>query len=170
MNIQQATLNDVLAIETLLNGAYRGSNARQGWTSESDLISGTVRTNQQEITSLIATEGSVFLKYTDTDSQIIGCVNLQVSDQNLYLGMLSVAPNLQAKGIGKQLLQAADQYAKASNCNRIFMTVISVRQELIDWYLRHNYVLTTEKKPFPTDHTSGIPTQPLEFVVLEKYI
>lgn len=170
MNIQIANLQDVSALEALLNAAYRGENSRKGWTSEADLISGEIRTNSQELENLIATKGSVLLKYTDTNKELIGCVNLQLQDQNVYLGMLSVAPNLQANGIGKQLLLEAEKYAKANKCIRIFMTVISVRKELIDWYLRNNYVLTGETKPFPTDHSSGIPNQELEFVVLEKHI
>ena len=170
MSIQQATLHDVSAIEALLNAAYRGESSRKGWTSEADLISGEIRTSSSEIKNLLETKGSIFLKYTDQDSQIIGCVNLQTIDQSIYLGMLSVAPNKQAAGVGKQLLHAAELHAKAENCNRIFMTVISVRHELIDWYLRNNYILTNQIKPFPTDHQSGVPNQPLEFVVLEKII
>ena len=170
MNIQIATLQDVDALETLLNSAYRGATSRNGWTSEADLISGEIRTNSQELLDLILDQKSVFLKYTNENQKIIGCVNLQMHEQSIYLGMLSVAPNLQDKGIGKQLLQEAEKYAKTNHCNRIFMTVISVRKELIAWYLRNDYVLTGEKKPFPTDHASGIPNQKLEFVVLEKYL
>jgi hypothetical protein len=51
------------------------------------------------------------------------------------------------------------------------MTVISVRKELIDWYMRHGYQLTGERKPFAVPDTRwGIPKQELEFVVLEKKI
>ena len=90
MSIQQATLHDVSAIEALLNAAYRGESSRKGWTSEADLISGEIRTSSSEIKNLLETKGSIFLKYTDQDSQIIGCVNLQTIDQSIYLGMLSV--------------------------------------------------------------------------------
>ncbi len=170
MNIQIANINDVTTIKNLLNEAYRGENSKQGWTSEADLISGKVRTSNHEVALLITTNDSVFLKYINKSENVIGCVNLQVQQTDLYLGMLAVAPNLQAKGIGKQLLIEAEQHAKANNCNRIYMTVISVRKELIDWYLRNNYIVTNIVKPFPTDHASGVPNQKLEFVVLEKFI
>ena len=170
MNIQIANLQDVDALTALLNSAYRGESSKQGWTTEADLISGEIRTNPLEIESLISSKKTVFLKYTNAENQIIGCVNLQIQDQSVYLGMLSVNPNLQAQGIGKQLLLAAETFAKNNNCTRIYMTVISVRTELIDWYLRNNYILTPQTKPFPSDHSSGIPHQKLEFVVLEKTI
>jgi hypothetical protein len=50
------------------------------------------------------------------------------------------------------------------------MSVISARHELIDWYERKGYRKTGETKPFPVDDRFGIPTQPLEFVILEKYL
>ena len=85
--------------------------------------------------------------------------------------MLSVKPDTQGKGIGKKLLAEAEVYARASLCSKIYMTVISVRQELIDWYMRHGYRLTGERKPFIVpDKRWGIPKQALEFVVLEKLI
>ena len=170
MNIQIATMADAEAINNLLNTAYRGENSKKGWTTEAHLISGTVRTNKQEIQNLIAQNGTVFLKYVDTNNSICGCVNLQIHKDGLYLGMLSVEPTMQALGIGKQLLFAAEKHARKNNCNRIYMTVISVRTELINWYRRHNYVLTAEIKPFPTDHLSGVPNQKLEFNVLEKHV
>jgi ribosomal protein S18 acetylase RimI-like enzyme len=83
--------------------------------------------------------------------------------------MLSVAPNTQGKGIGKRLMAAAEDHARSLGLNTIFMTVISVRKELIDWYVRHGYQLTGERKPFVVPDTRwGIPKQKLEFVVLEK--
>ncbi|MBV9988450.1 MAG: GNAT family N-acetyltransferase, partial [Chitinophagaceae bacterium] len=85
-----------------------------------------------------------------------------------YLGMLTVSPALQAKGIGKQLLKAAETYAEAHGCTAITMTVISVRHELIAWYERHGYRFTGERKPFPADAAFGLPKQDLEFIVMEK--
>ena len=85
--------------------------------------------------------------------------------------MLTVDPLLQGGGIGKQLMKAAEAEAKKQNCDRIYMTVISDRVELIAWYERHGYKNTGEKKPFPAgDPRFGIPKKHIEFVVLEKMI
>ena len=88
----------------------------------------------------------------------------------IYLAtfMLTVAPEQQANGIGKHLLEAAESYARQHDCATIVMTVIDVRKELIDWYVRHGYKPTGETKPFPDDPSFGIPRQPLQFIVLEK--
>ncbi|NJM25212.1 MAG: GNAT family N-acetyltransferase, partial [Bacteroidia bacterium] len=83
--------------------------------------------------------------------------------------MLSVAPRTQGQGIGKKLLAEAEAYATRLGCNAIFMTVISVRENLIAWYLRHGYALTGKKAPFVVpDERWGVPKQALEFVYLEK--
>jgi hypothetical protein len=51
------------------------------------------------------------------------------------------------------------------------MTVISLREELIDWYKRHGYKDTGAREPFPvSDIHISIVEQPLEFMVLEKKI
>ena len=84
--------------------------------------------------------------------------------------MFSVSPLAQGKGIGKKILAAAEEYAKKQNCTSIYMTVITVREELIAWYEKHGYQKTGRVLPFPVDERYGIPTQPLEMMVLEKAI
>ncbi len=169
-NISQAGEEDVPALITLVNSAYRGESSKKGWTTEADLLDG-LRTDQKALELLFRKPGSVIFKYTDENNHLIGCVNLQSQDERLYLGMLTVSPSLQGGGIGKKLLSAAETYAVKNNFSAIAMTVISVREELISWYERHGYLRTGQKKPFPTgDPSFGIPRQPLEFIVLEKAI
>src|SRR3954447_13154744 len=136
-NIAIAAIADIPAITCLLNSAYRGETSKQGWTTEAHLIAGETRTDEANVKEVMEHEGSVFLKYTNGQQEIIGCVNLQQHGDKLYLGMFSVNPQLQGGGIGKQLLKAAEEYAKALHCTAIYMSVISVRTELIQWYERH---------------------------------
>lgn len=165
--ILRATLTDATTLNQLVNSAYRGDGSRQGWTTEADLLDGT-RIDEAAIRELIQKSDTVILIYREVD-EVLGCVELRVQDGKLYLGMLSVKPDTQGMGIGKKLMQAAEEYAQQQALDKIFMTVISVRKELIDWYVRHGYQLTGEKKPFVVPDTRwGIPKQPLEFVVLEK--
>jgi ribosomal protein S18 acetylase RimI-like enzyme len=167
MNISVAHNDDIPAIVNLVNSAYRGENSKQGWTTEADLLDG-IRTDEKSLFEMMQKPYAVILKYLDEAGHIAGSVYLQKQDKKLYLGMLTVAPNLQAKGVGKALLQASEKYALEEDCTCIIMTVISVRQELIDWYKRHGYHDTGKKEPFPTEERFGIPKQPLEFIVMEK--
>lgn len=167
--ISKATLADVPALNTLVNSAYRGEEARQGWTTEADLLDGT-RIDEAALRDLLQKQDTTVLKYEE-DKTLLGCVELRKQGGKLYLGMLSVKPKTQGKGIGKKLLEAAEVYARQLNCIAITMNVIDGRQELINWYVRHGYHLTGERKPFIVpDERWGIPKKHLEFVLLEKLV
>ena len=169
-NIQLAVVEDANAIVQLLNEAYRGEASTKGWTTEAHLIAGNQRTNLQQLQNVLTQVNSMFLKYTNNNAQIVGCVNLQITNEGIYLGMFSVHPLIQNEGIGKQLLQAAEEFAKAKNIQRIYMTVIDVRTELIAWYERKGYTNTNKKIAFKEDDISGKHLQSLTFTVLEKFI
>jgi ribosomal protein S18 acetylase RimI-like enzyme len=166
--ISQATLDDAKELKRLVNSAYRGESSRQGWTTEADLLDG-IRIDLERLTLLLTKQGSIILKYVDDQNNILGCVHLERTGEKLYLGMLAVAPPLQSKGIGKQLLEAAEKVARVLFCQSILMTVITDRIELIQWYIRHGYHITGERKPFPSDDPRfGLPKKRLEFLVMEK--
>ncbi len=168
-SILQAALGDAAALSHLVNSAYRGDTSRQGWTTEADLLDGG-RTDTEAMQEILRTPGHQVLKYVSF-GKISGCVYLNKEGEKLYLGMLSVEPGIQNKGIGKTLLEASEATASGLGCTSIYMTVISVRTELIDWYVRHGYKPTGEKKSFTiNDPRFGLPKSKLEFIVLEKII
>ncbi|MFY7899036.1 MAG: GNAT family N-acetyltransferase [Chitinophagaceae bacterium] len=168
MPLSIAVPESIDALVKLVNSAYRGEISTKGWTTEAHLLKGSLRTDRTEIQEIFADEQSIIVQYTNESNVIIGCVHLQIQDTKLYLGMLSVSPFEQAKGIGKQLLAAAENYAKEKQLSAIFMTVIDLRVELIEWYKRNGYSPTGETKPFDIDELFGIPVEPLHFIVLEK--
>jgi ribosomal protein S18 acetylase RimI-like enzyme len=165
--IAPAAKEDIPALNRLVNSAYRGDTSRKGWTTEADLLDG-IRTDPEALEDMMEQPGAVILKCTDSSGLLRGCVFLKKTDNQLYLGMLTVTPELQGGGIGKKLLEASEQYAREQECDKIVMTVISVRRELIAWYERKGFRTTGEKSPFPKDPRFGIPKQDLEFVVMEK--
>lgn len=167
--ITKVTDAEVPVLVKLINSAYRGIGSKKGWTTEADLLGG-VRVNEQTLTAMLHTPGAVILKYSNANGDTEGCVYLEQQGDKLYLGLLTVSPEIQAKGIGKVLLQAAEDYAKQLLLKSICMTVISVRTELIAWYERHGYCKTGEIRPFPADHVLVIPKQPLELLVMEKLL
>lgn len=115
----------------------------------------------------MAEPNAVFLKCVHEDA-LVGCVFLHKKKERLYLGMFAVSPIAQGKGIGKKILAAADDLARKSSCTTVYMTVITIREDLIAWYLKNGYQKTERVLPFPVDERFGIPTQPLQMIVLEK--
>lgn len=167
--IDIASQQDIPALVTLINSAYRGEGSKQGWTTEADLIQG-LRTDEENLGEIIADPDTTFLKYSNEEGKIVGCMRLQQQQDRLYLGMLTVSPVLQAQGLGKKLLKAADEMALAKKCRSIFMTVFSVRSELVAWYERHGYQKTGKVIPFKHNEKFEVVAQELEFFELEKLI
>ncbi len=167
LHVAPATKDDITQLVELINSAYRGESSKEGWTNEADLLGG-LRTDEQDLEHLLLQQGNTMLVCTGETNNLLGCVYLQLKGSVMYLGMLTVWPKLQAKGIGKHLLVAAEDFAKQHNCNTIEMTVISVRRELVAWYNKRGYQATGDTKPFPPDSKFGISKKPLEFIVLSK--
>ena len=170
MDIRPATLADISGLHRLVERAYRGDSARKGWTHEADLLGGQ-RTDVEALSDIIADPAQRILLAIRADG-LVGCV--QVSQKNAdtaYLGLLSVDPNVQAGGLGKALIDAAERAAQIEfSASKMEMTVIRQRSELIAYYERRGYALTGEERPFPhDDERFGVPvTHELSFVVLAK--
>jgi ribosomal protein S18 acetylase RimI-like enzyme len=162
---QTADLNELLA---LINSAFRGESSRQGWTHEADLIEGGIRADEPMLREIMANPAAILLVAKNEAAVIEGCVSLQQEEGGLYLGMLTVDPRLQGRGLGKLLLQAAEDYARTIGATHIEMTVIADRQALIDWYARHGFFPTGETRPFVQDAKFGRPRYPIHFLVLKK--
>jgi ribosomal protein S18 acetylase RimI-like enzyme len=145
-----ATRSDAQAITDLVNSAYRGDSSRAGWTTEADLLIG-LRVTPEDVCELIETDDSVILLCID-DDKIIGSVNLLKTENAAYLGMFAVNPQLQGGGIGKQFMQAAEDLVKQRwQANKMWMTVITTRHELIAYYERRGYQRTGRIKAFPIE-------------------
>lgn len=163
---RQATHADILAIVDLVNRAYRDEIDR-GWTTEADIVAGD-RTCPDEIQALMDKPCSTIL-LMQLDNTIQGCVHLQTRDQEVYLGMLTIEPQLQNTGLGKLLLQEAERYAQEElGGENISMIVVGQRTELIDFYLRRGYRRSGEISPYPINRNVGTPR--IEGLFMEKLI
>lgn len=170
VRFRHAALADVPKLQPLVHHAYRGERARVGWTHEADLLD-AARIDEDILAESVGDPAQVIILAEDA-GELIGCVHVTDKGGGLsYLGMLTVAAPLQARGLGRRLIVEAETLARERfAATRMEMTVIVQRDELIEWYQRRGYVLTGERRPFPaTDPRFGIPRRSdLAFVVLEK--
>lgn len=170
MNLKKAAPESSQEITLLVNSAYRGESSKAGWTTEADLLGGQ-RSDEDSINELIQRKDSIILTHVNKKNEMIACVHIEKkNDQTTYLGMLTVKPTLQAKGLGKILLKEAEDYSRNYfKSSKIVMTVIHLRSELIGWYERRGYKKTGETRVFPmNDPRFGLPKKELFFIVLEK--
>jgi ribosomal protein S18 acetylase RimI-like enzyme len=164
--------HELADIAALVNSAYRGELAQQGWTSESYLLGGQ-RTDEATLRAdLAAKPGSTLLTFRDEEwEKPYACAWIEPAGNDAwYVGMVTVSPLRQDGGLGRAMLETCEAYAKARGGKAVKMTVISVRDTLIAWYERRGYRLTGETEPFPYgDERFGVPQRDdLHFVIMEK--
>ena len=160
---------DIPAIVDLVESAYRGDSGRRGWTTESDLLDGQ-RVDTAGVGEIVAKPDSCVL-LGESGGSLRVCCHIQKQGEACYFGMFAVDPTLQGGGVGRQTLNEAERIARDEwKCTKMEMTVISVRDELIAWYVRRGYRRTGKFKPFPYgDERFGIPKRDdLRFELLEK--
>ncbi len=163
-----ALISESAAIAGLVNAAYRGDSSRQGWTTEADLLDG-LRTMPADVQHLIESEHSVILVCMRGDD-LIASVCLEKKADAAYVGMFVVNPAMQSLGIGKQLLTYAESYAVQHwSVSKFCMHVITLRHELIAFYVRRGYRRTGIVKAFPVNPEMWQPKMNgLQFELLEK--
>lgn len=166
--ITTATPADAPELKDLLEAAYRGDSARQGWNHEADILDDE-RIGIEELDALLADPAVTILTARNGEA-LIGCVAVTRKDDTLgYLGMLCVLPTLQSAGLGRRLLDAAEDHGRAIGLTTMEMTVIDSRESLIAWYIRRGYAFTGETRPFHELRPADAATGPqITFVVLEK--
>lgn len=155
---------DAADLKHLLEAAYRGDSARRGWNHEADILDDE-RITPEELAALLA-DPQVTMLVARAGEALVGSVAVTRKDAELaYLGMLCVEPGLQSAGLGRRLLDAAEEHARRSGVTAVEMTVIDSREALIAWYERRGYRRTGETRPFPV-----LRDPPITFVVLEKAV
>ena len=144
-----ATLADLPALRALVERAYRGDTARQGWTHEADFFDDDRTSDEELIEALSDPQRRVLL--TERDGRLVGTVTITDRGNGLaYLGMLCVDPAIQAGGLGRWLIGEAEALAvREFGANTMEMTVIGRREDLIAYYERRGYARTGEARPFP---------------------
>ncbi|ANU07736.1 GNAT family N-acetyltransferase [Paraurantiacibacter namhicola] len=154
--------DDAPEVEELIECGYRGDSARRGWTHEADILYDK-RCAPGQIAGMLA-DPAVTILLARSGKELLGCVALTRRPGGvLYLGMLCVMPDLQSAGLGRTLLDAAEDLAREEGTLTITMQVIDTRHSLIAWYERRGYAQTGETAPFPVSLDP-----PLTFTILEK--
>ena len=174
MILEHATEADFPAIIDLVNLAYRGQGTGASWNVETGILEGT-RINDSLLREDLAAKPDAHLLVTRgaESRDIVGTVWLEpVADGDWYLGLFTISPALQKQHLGRELLSAAEEFARTRGARMMRMGVLCVRDALIAWYQRRGYSLTGETEPFPYgDNRFGTPLRDdLEFLILEKQL
>jgi ribosomal protein S18 acetylase RimI-like enzyme len=178
-SFRAATPDDVAAIVDLVDSAYRGERSRRGWTTEADVIGGQ-RVDEDMVREALGTGDGMVLLLLDVgggvggedQGVVVACCELRSrGDGSVALGMFAVDPRRQDSGLGRRVLDEAERIARDDwAANRVELSVIDLRLQLIEWYERRGYRRTGATLPFPYgDDRFGLPRRDdLRFAVMEK--
>lgn len=143
------------AIAALVNKAYRPDASSRGWTHESDLVAGD-RTSPAQVAQEMGPRSPVLVALRQ--GEIVACVQVTHDESDCWIGMLATMPSEQNSGMGKKMLMAAEAFAvEHFTPNRLMMSVLSSRSELLSFYQRRGYQLTGRTTAYPIEAGVGIP-------------
>lgn len=97
------------------------------------------RTSAGEIVALMGRE--TFLVSEDS-GRLAGVVEVRADGAEGYFGMLAVEPSARRGGLGRALVQAAEDHCRRAGCTVMTMSTGEDRTELIPYYEKMGYRVT----------------------------
>ena len=146
-----ASIADTEALARLINAAFR---VEQPFIEGDRIDPPGVRAFLQKGKFLLAEDAT----------GLAGCVYVELRGDRGYLGLLGVDPQRQGTGLGRKLMDAAENYFREAGCVAIDLRVISARTPLPAFY-RHLGYLETGTAPFAPD----VPVKvPCHYILMSK--
>ena len=165
MKFRKAVTSDINEILSLVNQAYRGA---KGWTNESSFVSGD-RVEESEVLTYISNLES-YLFVLEINNKIEATICVEKREKKAYISFFAVNPNLQAQGIGKQMITNVENFSMNKlNVSQFVIAVLQKRTELIEFYYRRGYIMTDKVIAYPQELNVGKPMiKNLKVIYLEK--
>ncbi|ORY96804.1 acyl-CoA N-acyltransferase [Syncephalastrum racemosum] len=170
--VRESTLDDLKlseAVHSVVNKAYRSSG---GWTTEEALVLGE-RVTLEDINAYVKDTANKPLLYafdrSTQPAQVIGTLQIQPipeAPNEAEIGLFSVSPQYQSKGVGGRLVRHAFKTMKEKGFDTAVIHVLESRVEILAWYKKIGFVETGERIPFVWPEMLKVPD--LHFLTLKK--
>ncbi|MFY9728975.1 MAG: GNAT family N-acetyltransferase [Candidatus Acidiferrales bacterium] len=142
---------DAEAISTLVNAAFK---VERFFIDGDRIVPEKVREMIRRGKFMLAEDGGA----------MVACVYVELRGQRAYFGLLGVDPSRQCQGLGRKMVEEAEDYARAAGCEFMDLRIVNLRTELPPFYRRLGYV-ETGTEPFAAD---AAPSQPCHFIKMSK--
>ena len=152
MLLRKADITEAHDITALINVAFG--------KAESFLVDGD-RITLQAVEALFAKGEFLVL---EEEGMLSGCVYVEPRGERSYLGLLSIRPELQRRGLGSRVMDFAEEYRAQAGCRFMDLQIVNVRLELPSFYERRGYA-ARGTAPFPSEYN---PKVPCHFVKMSK--
>jgi predicted N-acetyltransferase YhbS len=136
LSIRPARVDDIPSMISVTNAAF----------AIESFLDGT-RTDEERLIAMM--QKGIFL-VADHNGQVVASVYIEIRGLRGYFGMLAVDPAKQGTGLGRAMIEAAEDHCRREGCNAMDLTVLSLRPELPAFYRRFGYVETGAEKFRPS--------------------
>jgi len=98
------------------------------------------------------------------DGRLAGCNYVELRGPIGYFGLLSVDPDYQGQGLGRILIEQAEEFCNAAGCATMQIRVLNHRTELPPFYEKLGYHIAR------VEEVEQVPSArlPYHFIVMEK--
>ena len=125
--VRMADADDTEALVRLINAAF---------AVEQPIIAGD-RIDLERLSALYHTGKFLLL---EENGRLVGCVYVEIKESGRgYIGLLGVEPDRQRSGLGRRMIEAAEEYLKAAGCQFADLRVVNIRAELQPIYEKLGY-------------------------------
>ncbi|RSM10864.1 hypothetical protein CEP52_003344 [Fusarium oligoseptatum] len=165
-----ATPDDAPQLQQLIQAAFRAEDSRKDWVGDAELAANFCISVDEVLPKITSPDSEMIMAFDDNGA-LAGTVGVfHRNDDLARLFYLAVDQTLHRGGIGRQVLEYAEGYCQRTwGVKKLGLDALTLRKELISWYMRRGYVPTGEITPFPVDKLNGraLP-EGLGFVEMEK--
>jgi ribosomal protein S18 acetylase RimI-like enzyme len=120
------------------------------------------RTSVHEVLQMM--DAGLFLLLEEPVGTIAGSVYLELKGDRGYFGMLSIEPSRQGRGLGRDLIDAAEARCREHGCRHVDIHIVNLREELPRFYRQLGYVESGTLPFSDADRAS----RPCHFIVMTK--
>lgn len=135
--VRLASIDDMPAMVEVINSAFAVESFLEG-----------TRTDVNRLAEVMQ-KGEFLLAHDDADN-LVASVYIEVRGTRGYFGMLAVLPSHQNQGLGRAMVQAAEEHCRQRGCTRMDLTTLSLRPELPKFYSRLGYTETGTEEFHPS--------------------
>ncbi len=126
LRFRAATVEDRPQLIGLINSAFSIEKFLEGTRTDEERLAATME------------KGTILLA-EDCSGHIVASVYMELRGVRGYLGMLAVDPAHQGKGLGRIMVEAAEEHFRTKGCEAVDIIVLNLRPELPPLYRRFGY-------------------------------
>lgn len=144
VEVRPAVPGDCKNLVPLINAAFRVETFMRGPRIDEERLAESMQ------------KGTVLLA-EDQKGNALASIYMEIRGTRGYLGMLAVDPACQHAGLGRRMMQEAQEHLREEGCVAADISVLSLRPELVPIYRKMGFIeIGTENLPDPYAVRDGV--------------